>query len=58
MTKSFDKIEEVQTQKVTCNGDANDGSGHPMIWLQLSLSSREITCPYCDKKFVYKELNK
>ena len=50
------KLEVVTSLKVSCAGDSRDVSqGHPLVWLQIPEESGYVFCPYCEKKFVYKE---
>ena len=49
------EVEEIFTEKISCTGDTENGiSGHPLIWLRVPKEKGEITCPYCEKKFVLK----
>jgi uncharacterized Zn-finger protein len=49
------EIEEVTTLKVVCMGDLqNKSEGHPKVWLRISPEIGEISCPYCDKSFIFK----
>lgn len=42
----------VDAWRVACDG--GDGAlGHPRVWLQIPQSEGEVTCPYCDCKFVH-----
>lgn len=54
------EIETVAASRVACDGEACDGEacdgeggalGHPRIWLTPGAGG-EVTCPYCNKKFV------
>ena len=50
------KLEVVTSLKVSCAGDLRDVSqGHPLVWLQIPEELGYVFCPYCEKKFVYKE---
>ena len=50
------EIEEVRTLKVACMGDlANKSEGHPKIWLRIPEEIGTVTCPYCDKNFIFKK---
>lgn len=50
------EIEEVKTLKVACMGDlANKSEGHPKIWLRIPEEIGTVTCPYCDKNFIFKK---
>ena len=56
MSTQLTNIEEVSSKKVACNGEFGDSiSGHPLVWFQIAEESGEVVCPYCEKKFVYKE---
>lgn len=45
----------VDERKVFCDGIfANCDSGHPGVYLVIPNNSKNITCPYCSKKFVLK----
>jgi uncharacterized Zn-finger protein len=48
-----EKIEYVTQRTVSCNGDS-DIDGHPKVYLEID-QTNEVICPYCSKKFVYKE---
>lgn len=55
MTRTPHEIEEVTTLKVACIGDLeNKSEGHPKVWLKISPEVGAITCPYCDKNFIFK----
>ena len=54
MSKDKAKLEVVSAHKVSCSGELNDPSqGHPVVWLQIPEEIGYVTCPYCEKKFVY-----
>ncbi|MFL2790695.1 MAG: zinc-finger domain-containing protein [Paracoccaceae bacterium] len=56
MFKDKDKLELVSSWKVSCSGDCGDVSlGHPLVWLQIPEELGFVICPYCEKKFLYKE---
>ena len=49
MTQAPPETEEVTKMRIHCDGGAG---GHPRVWLQIDPKTREVECPYCDKKFV------
>ena len=56
MSENKGKLEVVSSQKVSCGGQLLDPSeGHPIVWLQISEEVGYVFCPYCEKKFIYKE---
>ncbi len=44
------ETEVVTASRVACDG-GEGALGHPRVWLSLG-EDGEVTCPYCDKKFV------
>ena len=48
-----DKIEITTERTVICYGEELVG-GHPKVYLEID-DRNEIICPYCSKKFVFKE---
>jgi uncharacterized Zn-finger protein len=49
----WDEVVYVTTSKVACDG--NGGAlGHPRIFLKFG-EQREISCPYCSRKFILSE---
>ena len=48
-----EKIEMVKERTIYCDGDDHI-DGHPKIYLEID-ESNEVNCPYCNKKFIYKE---
>ena len=44
------ETEVVTATRVACDGGGG-ALGHPRVWLSLG-EDGEVTCPYCDKKFV------
>ena len=55
MTTQPQEIEEVNSIIIACKGSTTDLSeGHPKVWLKIPQDKGRITCPYCDKIFVYK----
>ena len=56
MSSDISKLEVVGSLKVSCSGDLRDASqGHPLVWLLIPEELGYVFCPYCEKKFVYKE---
>ena len=56
MSSDISKLEVVGSLKVSCSGDLRDVSqGHPLVWLLIPEELGYVFCPYCEKKFVYKE---
>ena len=56
MSSNIGKLEIVSSLKVSCSGDLRDVSqGHPLVWLLIPEELGCVFCPYCEKKFVYKE---
>ena len=50
------EIEEVTTLTVACMGDLeNRNEGHPKVWLRIAPEVGSVTCPYCDKNFIFKK---
>lgn len=50
MTIQITETEETTKSSVPCDG----GGEHPRVWLQIPADTGQVTCPYCDKKFVLK----
>ena len=50
------KVIETDKSKIACDGGTT--SSHPKVWLQIEPSKGEVTCPYCDTKFVNHNANK
>lgn len=46
-------VEEVNTREVKCFGE-DEWSGHPTSYYTID-ETNEVTCGYCDKKFIYVE---
>ena len=50
------EIEEVSSLKVVCKGSETKVSeGHPKVWLKISHEKGHVTCPYCEKIFVFRK---
>lgn len=50
------EIEEVTSLKVACKGSSkNISEGHPKVWLKISLEKGTVSCPYCEKTFLFKK---
>lgn len=47
------EIVNTNIHKVACDGG---GDGHPLIYLNID-DSNKVTCPYCNKLFVYRDEN-
>lgn len=45
----------VTATEVTCDGD-NAATGHPRVFLHILSDTGSITCPYCSRTFVHREL--
>ena len=59
MTIGSEEIEEVNSLTVACKGSLEYISeGHPKVWLKISESIGRISCPYCEKVFIYKSQSK
>ena len=59
MTNLAQDTEEVTSRTVSCKGGSNNISeGHPKVWLKISESIGRISCPYCEKVFIYKSQSK
>jgi uncharacterized Zn-finger protein len=43
------------TKSVSCEGRAHDYD-HPKVFLEIDPKLKEVTCPYCSKKFVLEQL--
>ncbi|WP_138381034.1 zinc-finger domain-containing protein [Luteithermobacter gelatinilyticus] len=43
----------VDDHRVSCNGGEGP-LGHPLIYLEMA-GRKEVTCPYCSRKFVTRE---
>lgn len=52
MTLPAPETQTVTSWKVSCDGDASRGLGHPRVWLAIPHDSGEVECGYCDKRFV------
>lgn len=44
-------IEEVHTREVKCFGE-DEWGGHPTVYYNID-ETNQVTCMYCDKKFIY-----
>ena len=44
---------EVDIKRVSCDGGGG-ALGHPKIYLEMGAAS-EVVCPYCSRRFVFKE---
>lgn len=51
MTKEIVFIEK---KSVSCCG-AENLYDHPLVYLEIK-SDNKVTCPYCDKEFIFKQL--
>ena len=50
------EIEKVSSSRVACMGSLeNSSEGHPKVWLKIPSNIGTVTCPYCDKKFVFQK---
>lgn len=47
-------IHQVQTKITSCEGNAKEGTGHPLVYLNLEKELR-VVCPYCSRLFVYED---
>lgn len=57
MPKTNEQI--VNNRKVFCEGDSQNGiPGHPGIYLIIPETQKNITCPYCSRKFILKTATK
>lgn len=45
-----DKSIKTSKSKIACDGGT--ASSHPRVWLQIEPAKGEVTCPYCDIKYV------
>jgi uncharacterized Zn-finger protein len=45
------EIIETNKKVVSCNGQEEDGDGHPLVWLKIKEASYFIDCPYCERRF-------
>ena len=50
------KSESVSLHKVSCEGQ-DQVSAHPKVYLEIDSDKNEIQCPYCSKKFVFRDKN-
>jgi len=48
------KAENVSDHRVSCAGQ-DLVSSHPKIYLEIDSKKSEVVCPYCSKKFVFKD---
>ncbi|NBP55167.1 zinc-finger domain-containing protein [bacterium] len=48
----MENTEQVYTTEVRCFGDDNWG-GHPTVFYTIDPKIGEVTCMYCNKKFIY-----
>ena len=48
------KAEDVTVHRVSCAGQ-DSVSSHPKIYLEIDSKKNTAVCPYCSKKFVYKD---
>ena len=52
--KAFE-VFEVQSLEVTCEGSGG-ALGHPKVYLHIDQDKGSVTCPYCSRQFVLKQL--
>ena len=50
---SAPEVIEVEKKRVACDGGGG-ALGHPKIHLEMG-AANEIVCPYCSRRFVFKE---
>ena len=50
------ETEYVEKTRVACDGGGG-ALGHPRVWLQIPEDRGWVECPYCDKKFILKEVD-
>ena len=50
---SAPEVIEVERKRVACDGGGG-ALGHPKIYLEMG-AANEIVCPYCSRRFVFKE---
>lgn len=52
----IDKHETAVTQEISvyCNGKSPP-LDHPKVFLHIDVRTSTVVCPYCSKKFIYKE---
>ena len=50
---SAHEVIEVDIKRVACDGGGGV-LGHPKIYLEMGAAS-EVVCPYCSRRFVFKE---
>ena len=47
------EVEFTNKFKISCDGGYE--FDHPLIYLHITREEKEVACPYCGKKFIYKE---
>ena len=55
MTEIANQDQQVDTKQVYCDG-GEGAMGHPRIYLNMGVKE-EVVCPYCNKKFIFKNQN-
>ncbi len=50
------EIVEISEHSTICNGDGG-ALGHPKVYLHLDGSTHSVTCPYCSRMFVLKDIH-
>tara|TARA_A100001011_G_scaffold393210_1_gene482532 strand:- start:729 stop:899 length:171 start_codon:yes stop_codon:yes gene_type:complete len=56
MIENVSNVSNVSSLRVSCDGELNSSSeGHPLVWLQIDKEEGFVNCPYCEKKFIFKE---
>ena len=50
------KVTVTTSLKVSCDGEFDiDEEGHPLVWFQIDEAVGYVLCPYCERKFVFKD---
>ncbi|SDH40482.1 zinc-finger domain-containing protein [Alloyangia pacifica] len=45
----------VDSYRIACDG-GEGALGHPRVWLSLPHETGVVECPYCDARYVHKDL--
>ncbi|UYV37605.1 zinc-finger domain-containing protein [Rhodobacteraceae bacterium D3-12] len=55
MTTQAPETKIVDSYRVCCDG-GEGALGHPRVWLQIPQDTGFVECPYCDAKFIYRDV--
>ena len=52
---SKEEVVVVHTRHVSCDGGQGE-LGHPKVYIEIKQGVDKVECPYCGKKFEYKDV--